>query len=289
MEKKYKIRIVLILFLAAAVSAMFFVLSHPDADKITVYYDNKDNDKIIENNQANNKISEDGTEKDNPKKIDWQPVIEKWRGKEVSQIKTDRKVIALTFDGGANADGAERILEILKENDIEGTFFLTGKFIEKFPNETKMIVDSGGDIRNHSYSHPYFTKLTDKEIKVELEKTETELSRLNAVFEPFFRFPYGDRNKETISAINDKNYISIRWTVDSLGWKGSSGGMTKETVRNRVLSKAAPGAIILMHLGTNPDDKTQLDSEALQEIISELKQQGYEFSTITEMLNIDNL
>ncbi len=289
MEKKYKIRIVLILFLAAAVSAMFFVLSHPDADKITVYYDNKDNDKIIENNQANNKISEDGTEKDNPKKIDWQPVIEKWRGKEVSQIKTDRKVIALTFDGGANADGAERILEILKENDIEGTFFLTGKFIEKFPNETKMIVDSGGDIGNHSYSHPYFTKLTDKEIKVELEKTETELSRLNAVFEPFFRFPYGDRNKETISAINDKNYISIRWTVDSLGWEGSSGGMTKETVRNKVLSKAAPGVIILMHLGTNPEDKTQLDSEALPEIISELKQQGYEFATIMEMLEINSL
>jgi len=286
MKKKCKIRLVLILFAIAAFFAVFFVLSYDPPDKITINYDNGDSGKIIENGPQSDKPSGNSIEKENMEKIDRQALIEKWRGEDISRIKTGKKVIALTFDGGANADGIAKILSILKDNGIKGTFFLTGKFIEKYPNETAMIFASGGDVGNHSYSHPYFTKLTNEEISTELEITENALSKLNLEFHPFFRFPYGDRNKEAISAINEKNYISIRWTVDSLGWKGTSGGMTKETIESRVLSKAVPGAIVLMHLGSNPDDKTQLDSQALPGIISALKTQGYEFVTITELLTM---
>jgi peptidoglycan/xylan/chitin deacetylase (PgdA/CDA1 family) len=288
MKNKCKIRLALILFAIAAFLAVFFVLSYDPPDKITINYDNGSRGKIIENSQQNNKPSEDSIIKENIRTIDRQAIVEKWKGEDISRIKTDKKVIALTFDGGANADGVVEILSILKDNGIRGTFFLTGKFIEKYPGETGMISASGGNIGNHSYSHPYFTKLTSEEIGTELEKTENALSKLNLEFHPFFRFPYGDRNKEAISEINDKNYISIRWTVDSLGWEGTSGGMTTEAVGSRVLSKAVPGAIVLMHLGSNPDDKTQLDSQALPGIISALKTQGYEFATMTEMLDVSN-
>ncbi|MFZ2970554.1 MAG: polysaccharide deacetylase family protein [Minisyncoccia bacterium] len=285
MKNKCKIRIALILFAIVAVSAAIFVLSYDKLNKTTRYYDNANNSRLVENIPQSDKLPENIIEKENAEKIDWQALLEKWKVKDVSRIETDKKVVALTFDGGANADGVEKILDILKNNNIKGTFFLTGKFIEKYPDKTGMMIESGGDIGNHSYSHPYFTKLTDEEIGKELERTEGELSKLNATFQPFFRFPYGDRNNQTISAINSKKYISIRWTVDSLGWEGTSGGMTKEAVESRVLSKAVPGAIILMHLGTNSDDRTQLDSEALPQIISSLRSQGYGFVTITEMLN----
>ncbi|MFA6096216.1 MAG: polysaccharide deacetylase family protein [Candidatus Paceibacterota bacterium] len=285
MKKKCKIRLALILFAIAAFLSAFFVLSYDPPEKITINYDNGDRGKIIKNSPQGDKPSGDSIKKENTETIDRQATVEKWKGEDISRIKTDKKFIALTFDGGANADGAGKILSILKDNGIKGTFFLTGKFIEKYPGETAMIFASGGNVGNHSYSHPYFTKLTGEEINTELEKTENALLKLNLEFHPFFRFPYGDRNRETIYAINGKNYISIRWTVDSLGWEGTSGGMTKESVESRVLSKAAAGAIVLMHLGTNPDDKTQLDSEALPGIISALKTQGYEFMTMTEMLN----
>lgn len=272
-----------------AISAIHFAFIYNKSNKATVNYDDSDDKKAKSNDNSADKTAINGSrEKENAGKIDWQPIMEKWKAKDISRIETDRKVIALTFDGGANTDGVEKILDILKDNDIKGTFFLTGKFIEKYPLETKMIIASGGNIGNHSYSHPYFTKLTDEEIGKELEGTEGELSKLNATFHPFFRFPYGNRDEKAISTINENNYISIRWTVDSLGWEGTSSGMTKEAVENRVLSKTVPGAIVLMHLGTNPDDKTQLDSEALPEIISKLKKQGYEFTTLTELLDVNN-
>jgi len=278
MKKRCKIRIALILFAILAISAICFVLSYNIRNKTTTYNNDNTTNNEIEKSMQNEKTEE----------IDWKPIIEKWKGKDVSQVKTKKKIIALTFDGGANADGVKKILSILKDNGIKGTFFLTGEFIERYPDETKMIIGNGGDIGNHSYSHPYFTKITSEEIKNELSRTENELSKLNTQFKPFFRFPYGDRNELTLSEINKNGYISIRWTIDSLGWKGTSGGMTEESVENRVISKIVPGAIILMHLGTNPDDKTQLDSEALPKIISELKKQGYGFVPISEILTSVN-
>lgn len=289
MKKKCKIRIALILFALTTISAVFFVLSDNPPDRATTDYDNVNSSKIIENIPQSGKPSENNIEKENIEMIDGQGIIEKWKGKDVSMIKTDKKIVALTFDGGANADGVEKILSILKDNGIKGTFFLTGEFIRKYPEETKKIIASGGDIGNHSYSHPYFTKLTYEEIGIELDKAGNELSKLNAEFKPIFRFPYGDSDAKSIISVNDRNYIPVRWTVDSLGWKGTSGGMTKNSVKERVILKTVPGAIIMMHLGSNPEDKTQLDSEALQEVINRLEEEGYEFITISEMLNIENL
>ncbi len=284
----------LVIFLLFTICAMIFVLFIYDGNRdinikkerqetgiISYELDKNNNAKSIEKQAENNPDEIIKTEE-----INWQPIIEKYKGKEIIKINTAEKVVALTFDAGANADGADRILEILKNENIKGTFFLTGKFIEKYPDKVQKIINSGGDFGNHSYSHPYFTQISNKEIIAELEKTESLLSEFNAEFKPFFRFPYGNRNNESRQIINNKNYIDIRWTIDSLGWEGTSGGMTKELVENRVISKTVPGAIIMMHLGSNPDDKTHLDSEALPEIILELRKQGYEFMAIAEMLQI---
>lgn len=214
----------------------------------------------------------------------WDEWKEKYSGQEISRVKTEQKALALTFDAGANADGVDRILPILVQNDIRGTFFLTGKFIEKFPQAVQAIKKSGAEFGNHSYDHPYFTKLTSERIAAEISGAEDAFSRQGGEFLPLFRSPYGDRNAGTLASISEAGYLNIRWTVDSLGWKGTSGGMSKEKVQSQVLTKAASGAIIMMHLGSNPDDKTHLDSEALPEIIAQLKADGYEFKTLSELL-----
>lgn len=214
----------------------------------------------------------------------WQPILDKHENKEISKGETDKKIIALTFDGGANADGTEKILDILKQENIKATFFLTGEFIRNYPDKTRSIIASGGNIGNHSFGHPHFAQLSDEKIISEIENAEAEFGKLGKKFDPIFRFPFGERDKRTMEKVSERGYLNIRWTVDSLGWKGASGGMTKDIVRDRVLLKATPGAIILMHLGSNFDDKTQLDSEALPEIVRELKSQGYEFVTVSKML-----
>lgn len=221
------------------------------------------------------------------KETDYPPLIEKYRGKEIVKVDTDEKAVALTFDAGANAAGVAPVLSILRENNLKGTFFLTGKFIERYPDEVKAIIASGGDIGNHTYDHPYLSQLTDAQVKEKIAGAENAFAALDGRFQPFLRPPYGDRSTATLHSVSEAGYINIRWTIDSLGWKGTSGGQTKDTVRDKVLKNASPGAIIMMHLGSNPDDKTHLDSQALPEIIEQLRADGYTFVTLSELIEMD--
>lgn len=97
---------------------------------------------------------------------------------------------------------------------------------------------------------------------------------------PLFRFPYGDVNSRVLADVNGLGYVAVRWTVDSLGWQGTSGGQSIQSVINRVLAAAQPGEIVLMHLGSNPDDGTTLDAAALPAIIDGLRARGYSFVTL---------
>ena len=76
----------------------------------------------------------------------------------------------------------------------------------------------------------------------------------------------------------------MRWTVDTLGWKGISGGITALTVVDRVMAAAGPGEIVLMHIGSNPDDHTTLDADALPTVITRLTAAGYGFVTLNALL-----
>jgi len=83
-----------------------------------------------------------------------------------------------------------------------------------------------------------------------------------------------------LADVNRLGYVAVRWTVDSLGWQGTSGGQSAQSVTSRVLAAAQPGEIVLMHLGSNPDDHTTLDANALPAIIDGLRARGYGFVTL---------
>jgi len=294
MQRETKFNITVITFLLFAVTATLFVLQDSrenffEIERENITKNNRNNEAERDNNT--NEIifsSEIPEEKNEIRDIDLTWAIEEYKGKEISRVNVTEKVIALTFDAGANADGVDPILKILAENDIKGTFFLTGKFIEKYPGKVQEIIATGGDLGNHSYDHPYFTHLTNEEIKTEIQGAENTLAKLDGKFKPFLRSPYGDRNTGTLLTISENDYLNIRWTVDSLGWQGTSGGQSKVAVEQKVLKACSPGTIVMMHLGSNPDDKTHLDSEALPEIISKLREDGYKFMTLSEMLELEN-
>jgi peptidoglycan-N-acetylglucosamine deacetylase len=207
------------------------------------------------------------------------------QGKDIEVIPTSRPIVALTFDAGANAEGLPSILTTLAAQRVPGTFFLTGDFANHNPTAVRAIVSGGHRLGNHSATHPYFTDLSDAAIRDQLVRAETAIGVAGgSQVRPLFRFPYGDRNTRTIAAVNAAGYGAVRWTVDTLGWKGTSSGITVSTVVNRVLGSARPGEIVLMHIGSHPDDRSTLDADALPTVITQLRIRGYSFVTLDVLL-----
>jgi len=204
------------------------------------------------------------------------------RGKDIEVIPTDRRVVALTFDAGANADGLASILATLDAEHVTGTFFLTGSFAKNSPAAVASIVARGHRLGNHTATHPHIPSLaTDAAVVNELRLGESQVKAAGGTDpRPLFRFPFGDRTSHTIAVVNGTGYVPVRWTVDTLGWKGTDGGITVDTVVNRVVGAARAGEIVLMHVGSNPDDGTTLDAQALPTTIARLRSIGYGFVTL---------
>lgn len=206
------------------------------------------------------------------------------RGVDLTVIPGAGRLVALTFDAGANSAGLPKILSALSARDVAGTFFLTGNWAATNPGAVGQIVAAGHRVANHSMTHPDITGLPDPLIAQEVLGAEQAIEAAGADPRPFFRFPYGERDARTIAAVNDLGYIPVRWTVDTLGWKGTSGGINTQTVTERVLASLQPGAIVLMHLGSNPEDGSTLDADALPEMIDRIRAAGYGFTTLDAVL-----
>jgi peptidoglycan/xylan/chitin deacetylase (PgdA/CDA1 family) len=206
-------------------------------------------------------------------------------GRVWSHIPTTEHVVALTFDGGANADGLPSILRVLRTSGVPASFFLTGAFARDFPTLARDVATGGFRIGNHSVDHPYFTRLSDSQIRSEVMDAAGIIKTITGTEpSPFFRFPYGDRDARTLSVVNGLGYVAIGWTVDTLGWEGTSGGITVQKVITRVMDSLTPGEIVLMHVGSNPSDRTTLDADALPAIIQSLRSAGYSFVTLGDFI-----
>ena len=206
-------------------------------------------------------------------------------GKDLTLVPGTAKVVALTFDAGANANGVSSILATLAGRQVPGTFFLTGAFVDAFPTASRQIAASY-PIGNHTQNHKDLTKLTTDGVKVEIRTGAASIHRVTGVDpRPYFRFPYGAVDARTIATVNAKCYVPFRWTVDSWGWKGTAGGMSADEVQRRVVGALRPGAIVLMHVGSNPDDGTTFDANALPRIVDEIRAQGYTLVTLEQVLS----
>jgi peptidoglycan/xylan/chitin deacetylase (PgdA/CDA1 family) len=212
------------------------------------------------------------------------PLPARYAGTEVSTLPTTAKVVALTFDAGANADGVASILSTLATGCVPATFFLTGSWARSFPAQTRQI-GLRHPIGNHTDSHPDLTTLSDAAVRDQVLRAQGSISA-GARYDPrpMFRFPFGARDARTIQLVNGLGYASFRWTVDTLGWQGTSGGQSTSTVVSRVLSTLRPGQIVLLHVGSNPNDGSTLDADALPQLVSQIRSRGYSFVMLTQYL-----
>ena len=193
-------------------------------------------------------------------------------------VDTEEKKVAFSFDACWGSAYTPTLLKILRENNIRTTFFLTGFWVEKYPEMVTKISKEGHEIGNHSYSHPHLNGLGEQEIKAELRKVGEMIFELTNVQPRLFRPPFGEYSNKVIIAAERCGYRTIQWSIDSLDWQE----LGKEPMVQRVTEKLHPGAIILFH------NNGKYTAEALPEIIAWVKEQGYSIVPISELLYKEN-
>ena len=202
----------------------------------------------------------------------------------VSRGDATQPLVALTFDAGADRGNAARILDTLAANDIRSSFGITGQWARANPDLVRRMAAEGHHVFNHTDDHRSFTGVSDRLGGLSPEERVAQLDRADAAIaalvgrstRPWFRSPYGDHDAATQEQLAAAGYYyNVLWTIDSLGWNGLSAG----AVAGRVLAGAAPGAIVLFHVGAS-----SADAAALQAIIDGLRARGYDFATVDELV-----
>ena len=190
--------------------------------------------------------------------------------------------MALTFDAGADNAGAPKILAALDRTGVAATFFMTGRWAELYPRWARRIA-ARYPIGNHTFDHQDLLSLTPQGVTRELLMAGDAIRRAIG-HRPLalFRFPYGSSSTGTLALVNRLGYTAVGWTVDTLGWEGTSMGQSLASVTSRALGHLQPGEIILMHVGANPHDNSTLDADALPAIIDAIRMRGYRFVALNQ-------
>lgn len=131
-------------------------------------------------------------------------------------VQTDEKKIALTFDAAWGNEDTAQILEILEKHDVHVTFFMTGGWVENYPEDVKAILAAGHDLGNHSENHKNMSQISDEEKRQEIMTVHDRVKELTGYEMFLFRPPYGDYDNAVIRVSEECGYYPIQWDVDSL-------------------------------------------------------------------------
>ncbi|MEW9674041.1 polysaccharide deacetylase family protein [Ammoniphilus sp. 3BR4] len=188
--------------------------------------------------------------------------------------------IALTFDDGPDLTYTPQILNILRESDVNATFFLIGERAEAHPHIVKQIIQEGHEVGIHSYKHLYLPKLDESSFEQQIQRMEGILRSLGADTK-LFRPPFGSINDRQAEFVIQKGYKIVHWDVDSQDWKG---GLNKKKIADNVLGFVHPSSIILFHSAGGIGIELSGTVEALPQIIEQLKEKDMTFVKVSELL-----
>jgi len=198
----------------------------------------------------------------------------------IYSVATAKAQVALTFDTTGGNEDIGGILKVLAAHGVKATFFLTGRWVEDYPETVKAIQEAGHDLGNHSESHKSMNALPPPEIRDEILTLHNKVEELTGYEMFLFRPPYGEYDKEVIKGAYDNGYYPIQWNVDSLDWKDyGANAIIKEVCGSKQLEC---GAIIRCHTGT------KYTLEALDAMLSGLKDMGFEVVAVSELIYRDN-
>lgn len=197
--------------------------------------------------------------------------------KAIYKVDTDKKVIALTFDISWGNKVPEPVLNVLKKENVKkATFFLSGPWTLSHPEIVKQIKNMGFEIGNHGNLHKDFSNYPNSWIREQVQLSEKSIQQVAGVKTKLIRTPNGDINPRVIRCLNQMGYTVIQWNTDSLDWKNPGA----QNIVSRVSKRVIPGDIILMHAS----DSSKQIVEALPQLLDQLRKDGYQFVTVSELL-----
>lgn len=196
----------------------------------------------------------------------------------IYSVETEEKKVAISFDCAWGVDYTDKLLDAMGKNDVRCTFFAVQFWVERYPEYVEKIVSAGHEMGTHSRTHSYMSKLSEADIRDELTTSSAAIEKLTGQKVTLFRPPYGDYNNLLIDTCNEMGIYPIQWDVDSLDWKN----LSATEIAMRVINGVKNGSIILCH------NNGLHTAEALPLIFSTLKNRGYEFVPISELIYKDN-
>jgi chitin deacetylase len=197
-----------------------------------------------------------------------------------AKLSLQQKVIALTFDDGPWPESTAQVLDILKQNQIKGTFFVIGQNVKNYPGLLKREIAEGHVIGNHTWHH-WYQFLNPQAAAYEIDHTADQIYQVTGIKTNLFRPPGGIMHNGVADYARNSKYAIILWSSDSIDY--SRPAVPK--LINNVFRRAKPGGIVLMHDGGGNRSKTV---QALPEIIANFRKQGYSFVTIPELLEMQD-
>ncbi|WP_177237766.1 polysaccharide deacetylase family protein [Paenibacillus sp. 1_12] len=194
--------------------------------------------------------------------------------------RSNPKRVALTFDDGPDAKYTDQILNLLKKQNVTATFFVIGEHAAAHKEVMKRIVSAGHEIGNHSWSHKDLTKLDQQQLEAEINKTDEIITSFTNRPSTLMRPPYGSVSQQVIEYA-EKSHRIINWSVDTRDWEG----ITPDRILENVKKQSKPGAIILQHSAGGKNGNLDNTIQALPQIINFLKEHGYQFVTISNLIS----
>ncbi len=197
----------------------------------------------------------------------------------IARVETERPVVALTFDDGPSVRFTPDVLTILRERGVKATFFLTGKETEENLPQARMIVSEGHQLGNHSYTHSNMMFMGPARIREEIERTDAAIRAAGYEGEIMFRPPYGKKLLTLPWYLSRHDRKAIMWDVEPESFPDVADDAA--ALASHVIEQTRNGSIIIMHVMYR---SREVSRQALPLIIDGLRQRGFEFVTVAQLL-----
>ena len=196
----------------------------------------------------------------------------------IYNVQTEENKVALTVNCAWNADDIVQILETLKNNNIQITFFMVGEWVDKYPEAVKKIYEAGHEIGTHSNTHPHVNQLSAEKNLEEIKLSVNKIQEITGSQVDLYRTPYGEYNDTVIKVAQENGYYTIQWNIDTLDYKN----LTGNEMWNRIKGKLENGSIILCHNGT------EHTAESLDMLIKNIQKAGYQITKVSNLIYKEN-
>jgi len=217
-----------------------------------------------------------------PRGGNWTEMQRKFRGAFVLSAPRGTRQVALTFDDVPDPRYTPLVLNALRREKVHATFFVVGSRARKHPALVRRIRKEGHAIGNHSFDHPDFSRLTLREMREQIRRTESVVSRQVGFSPRLIRPPYGEIKPSQLAWAKASGYTVVNWDVDSSDWRQ----LSAQTVFRNVTRSVRPGSIILLHAGGGSGQNLYGTVQAVPKLVQWLRSQNYEPVTLPELLGI---